>query len=138
MTMLRTGLVSLPSILSASRLSGSGPTGSSPTRTRTCCMRMSEAWMRMAPAANHDARRWRGLAGDGEVVPADHHVRGEANGAGDLEHADAWSRGIGSAGLERARTTRIEVGHLVDSATAPCLGAGAKSGGSGNHRESLD
>src|SRR4051812_31254544 len=54
------------------------------------------------PAANHDARRWRGLAGDGEVVPADHHVRGEANGAGDLEHADAWSRGIGSAGLERA------------------------------------
>src|SRR3954463_3108218 len=64
------------------------------------------------PAANHDARRWCGLAGDGQVVPADHHVRSEANGARDLEHADARSGGVGSTSLERARTTRIEVGHL--------------------------
>ena len=63
MTMLRTGFAVVPSILSESRLSGSGPLTSSPARTRRCWMSTSDAWILMpAPRIM--------MPGDGAVWPA--------------------------------------------------------------------
>ena len=56
-------LSSVPSILSASRLAGSGPVGSSPMRKRRCWMSTSEVWiLNAAPRIM--------MPGDGAVWPA--------------------------------------------------------------------
>ena len=111
MTTFVTGLIALPSSLSASRFAGSGPLVSSPVRTRMCWIRMCEAWMLIAAPRIM-------MPGDGAVWPAivsaivaDHEVGGEADGARHFEHADARSRAV-DAGLERARAAGVEVGDL--------------------------
>ena len=63
MTTLRAGFDSVPPISSESRLSGSGPFGSSPVRTRMCWMSTSDVVIRMpAPRIM--------MPGEGAVWPA--------------------------------------------------------------------
>ena len=89
MTMFLTGLVAVPSILSESRLAGSGPIGSSPVRTRMCWTSTSDAWMRNAAPRIM-------MPGEGAVWPAmvmlfQRIIRSAVMRMmpGDFEHADA-------------------------------------------------
>ena len=136
MTMFLTGLASLPSILSESRLSGSGPTGSSPTRTRMCWISTSEAWMRSAPPRIM-------MPGDGAVWPAMvslllRIIRSAVRRmVPDTSNTQTRARGAIDAGLERTRAVGVEVGDPVDRAAAAGDRVHAEAGGAGNHRQCL-
>src|SRR6187402_352543 len=114
MTMFFTGFVELPSILSASRLSGSGPLGSSPGRTRMCWMSTSDAWI-LSPAPRIM------MPGEGAVWPAIvmkllRKVRSDVRRM-TPDTSNTQVRGVvPSTQAFNDPAVRIQIGHLVDGA----------------------
>jgi hypothetical protein len=87
-------------------------------------------------AADHDARRGRGLAGDGQRAIANGHVGREHDDAGDFEDAGARTGGV-DARSQRARAICLEGGHAVDCAAAPRRRAHAVPCRARDHRDCL-